>query len=109
MKKVVKKQNKCYNLLGDTMKVVINDIKYEIIKDYKNGFDKEEVTSKLTDYFFPYDYILGDWAYNKLRLKGFCDQNNEIYNKINDISILDDYIKNNCAYDCRYFVMKKLK
>ena len=90
------------------MEVTINDIKYKIIKDYKDAFNKEEVTAKLTDYFYPYDYILGDYAYNKLRLKGFCDKNNEIYNSINDYDGLDDYIKNNCAYECRYFVMQKI-
>lgn len=86
----------------------INDIDYEIIKDYKNGFDKEEVSNKLTDYFFDYDYIFGDWAYNKLRLKGFCDKNNPLYKSINDIDNLDIYIKEHCAYDCKYFLLKKL-
>ncbi len=91
------------------MEVVINDIKYKIIKNYKNGFDETEVANKLTDYFFPYDYILGDWAYNKLRLKGFCDKDNELYNEINDIDKIEDYINKNCAYECQYFILKKSK
>lgn len=91
------------------MEVVINDIKYKIIKNYKNGFDETEVANKLTDYFFSYDYILGDWAYNKLRLKGFCDKDNELYNEINDIDKIEDYINKNCAYECQYFILKKSK
>ena len=40
-----------------------NDIDYEIMKDYKNGFEDEMVKEKLTDYFIDYDYVLGDWSY----------------------------------------------
>ena len=47
---------------------------YEIIKNYKDGLDLETLNLKYTEYFEEYDYILGDWAYGKLRLKGFCDR-----------------------------------
>ena len=89
-------------------KHTINNINYELIKEYRDGFDLEEVTSKLTDYFEGYDYIVGDWAYGKLRLKGFYDKSNKKANKINNFDNLDDYINNYCAKNCRYFVMKKI-
>ena len=88
--------------------VTINNIEYEIIEDYKNGYDKEAVEEKLTEYFEPFDYIVGDWAYGKLRLKGFCEKTNSIYRELNDIDAKDTYLKNECAYECKYFVMKKL-
>ena len=87
---------------------MINNIEYEIIKDYKNGFVKDDVYDKVTDYFDGFDYILGDWAYGKLRLKGFCEKTNKNFKKINDIALVDDYIKNNCAYECRHFILKKI-
>ena len=87
--------------------VIINDIKYKLITDYKDGFDKEEVTNKLTDYFYDYDYIIGDWAYGKLRLKGFCKKGNKLFKNINDFNKKDEYLKNNCAYNCRYFILEK--
>ena len=87
----------------------INNIEYELIKDYKEGFDFNEVINKLTDYFEAYDYVLGDWSYGKLRLKGLCDKENKLFKKINDINLVDNYIKDNCAYDCRYFILKKVK
>lgn len=90
-------------------KIVLNNTNYELIKNYKDGFNLEEVTDKYTDYFDDYDYIFGDWAYGKLRLKGFCDRINKIYNHMNDIRFLEQYIKDNCAYECRYFVLKKIK
>ena len=49
----------------------INNNKYEVIKNYKEAFNEEEFLSKFTDYFYDYDYIVGDIAYNTLSLKGF--------------------------------------
>ena len=86
-----------------------NEIEYELIKEYKNGFENDAVNEKITDYFEEYDYILGDWSYGKLRLKGFNDKTNKNYKKINDIENIDEYIKQHCAYECRYFILKKIK
>ena len=91
------------------MKIIkVNDIDYELITDYRDGYDEEVFMEKCTDYFNDYDYIVGDWAYNKLRLKGFNDKKNPNCNKLNNFDNLDNYLKNNCAYGCRYFVLKKV-
>ena len=83
--------------------------KYEIVKNYKDGFDYDAVKEVWTDYFDNYDYVLGDWSYGKLRLKGFNDKKNKNFKAINDIKKVDEYIKNHCAYDCKYFIIKKIK
>lgn len=90
---------------------LINNSNYEIVKNYKDGFDYEEVKNKCleTDYFDDYDYIVGDWSYGKLRLKGFCDKGSKLFKDINDINKVDEYIKDLCAYECRYFIIKKVK
>ena len=88
--------------------VEIDDLKYEIITDNREGYDKDEFLNKYTEYFKDYDYIVGDWAYGKLRLKGFYDDDNKKSNKINKISLLDKYLEENCAYGCKYFVAKKI-
>lgn len=90
------------------MKIELLNNKYELVKQYKEGFDLEELKNKYTDYFEQYDYILGDWAYGKLRLKGFCLKTNKLYNDINDYNKIELYIKENCAYECRYFIIKKI-
>lgn len=82
---------------------------YEVEKDYKNGFNFEEVKELYTDYFDDYDYIFGDYSADKVRLKGFFDSKNKKATRINDIKGLDDYIKNYCNYECRYFLIKKIK
>ena len=33
---------------------------------------------------------------------------NKINNKINDYSNLDKYLKENCAFDCKYFILEKV-
>jgi len=89
-------------------KVTIEENTYEIIKDYRDGFDNDEFVNRYTDYFKEYDYIVGDWAYGKLRLKGFYEDNNKKSTKINKIGNLDKYLEENCAYGCKYFVAKKV-
>ena len=91
------------------MDIEVGNNKYKIIKDYRDAFDKDLFLEKYTDFFDAYDYIVGDIAYSKLRLKGFTKKGNKLHNKINDYNNLDKYIKNNCAYDCRYFVLEKIK
>ena len=90
-------------------KIMVNDLEYELIEEYKDGFNESEFRDKCTDYFNDFDYILGDYSYNKLRLKGFCDKGNKRYNKINDYNTKNAYLKDLCAYECKYFVLKKVK
>ena len=90
-------------------KIVINDIEYEIIRNDKDCINKEELEEKITDYFDEYDYIMGDFAYDKVRLKGYYNSDNKMAKKINDIKYLDDYIENYCSYGARIFLLKKIK
>jgi uncharacterized protein YutD len=89
--------------------IIINDQKFELIENVKDAYDFKEVSDKLTDYFDEYDYILGDWAYGKLRLKGFCKKENPKFNNINNFENKENYIKNECAYGCKYFVIERIK
>jgi uncharacterized protein YutD len=90
-------------------KITINDIEYEVIENVKEAIDKEVLAEKITDYFNDYEYIVGDWAYGKLRLKGFYDSKNKNCKKYNDIAGLKDYLSNRCAYDCKWFEIKRIK
>ena len=90
-------------------KIILDNYEYELIEDNGDCFSESEVREKYTDYFYEFDYILGDYAYNKLRLKGFCEKNNKRFNKINDYKTKEKYINELCAYKCKYFVLKKVK
>ena len=88
--------------------ITVNNVKYLIKKNEKDALDNAELEEKITEYYNDYDYIVGDWAYGKLRLKGFNNKNNRNYKKINDVANVDDYIKNQCAYGCRWFMLEKM-
>lgn len=89
-------------------KIIKTEIgEYELIKNYRDAFEEENFISKCTDYFKDYDYIVGDIAYGKLRLKGFYHQDNKKVKKINNFLNVEDYLKNNCATDCRHFIVKR--
>lgn len=90
-------------------KVVINGVSYEVVRNDENCLVVDELEEKITDYFDPYDYILGDFAYEKVRLKGFYESNNKNANKINDIRYMDDYILNYCSYGSKIFLLKKIR
>lgn len=91
------------------MNITINDVTYEVIKNEKDAIDEEVLKEKVTDYFEPFDYIVGDWAYGKVRLKGFNNKSNKGFKKINDIDMVNEYIEKYCAYGCRYFIIKKIE
>ena len=88
--------------------IILENKKYELKENYKDAFNYEELKEKMTDYFEPYDYIMGDYAYGKLRLKGFNNKENPNFNSINDYAKVEEYRKTNCAYGCKYFILKKI-
>ena len=91
------------------MEITLCDVKYTVIKNEKDALKLEELEERFTDYFLSFDYVLGDYAYGKLRLKGFNDKDNKNFKPMNDIATLDDYILHYCAFGCRHFVISKVK
>lgn len=87
--------------------ILINEKNYTILKDYNDAIVIEEIKEKLTDYFEDFDYVVGDWAYGKLRLKGFYEKENPKSSPINTIDEVENYLKNYCSYGCKYFILKK--
>ena len=43
-------------------KICVNGIDYEIIRNDSECF-YDDIIEKITDYFIPYDYIVGDFYY----------------------------------------------
>lgn len=91
------------------MEIVVRNNKYNVIKDYKEALENSNLEEIVTDYYDNFDYIVGDWAYGKLRLKGFYNKNHKFVKEHNNIEKVDDYISNSCAYGCRYFILEKVK
>lgn len=89
--------------------IIINNKKYQVMKNYKDALNIEELKEKLTEYFDDFDYIVGDIAYSKLRLKGFNSKTNKNFKPFNDVDKVEEYIKNNCAYGCKWFMISEIK
>lgn len=88
--------------------IIVENNQYELIKNYRDAFNEKEFQERCTEYFYDYDYIVGDIAYSKLRLKGFYDAKNKKVKKLNNYKDLEQYLKTNCAVDCKHFVLKKV-
>ena len=91
------------------MEIEAENNKYKLIKNYREAFDKEMFLARYTDYYKDYDYIVGDIAYSKLRLKGFNKKNNKNFNQINDYKNVEKYIKENVANVTEKVVLKRIK
>lgn len=89
-------------------KVKIFEKEYEVVEDCGECIDIQEIEYLFTSYFESYDYICGDYSYDKLRLKGFNDKSNKNFNKINDIKGYNKYIEELCSYKAKHFLLKKI-
>lgn len=89
--------------------IEVNNKKYQVLRNVRDAIELEELSSKLTDYFDEFDYIVGDIAYSKLRLKGFNSKTNKNFKPMNDVDQVDEYIKTQCAYGCKWFIISEIK
>lgn len=89
--------------------IEVENNRYEVVKDYKNAFDLDEFLNRYTDFFEDYDYLVGDIAYGKLRLKGFYDSKNKKVKNINNYNNVSRYLEDDCAVECRYYILKKIE
>ena len=53
------------------MEIIINEKTYNVVSDYGETLSSINLNEIVTDYYNNFDYIVGDWAYGKVRLKGF--------------------------------------
>ncbi|MBS4178552.1 YutD-like domain-containing protein [Lederbergia citrea] len=85
----------------------INNHQYELIKDFREGFNEEAFRARFSDILSKYDYIVGDWGYGQLRLKGFFSDQNQKASFDTKIGTLTEYLYEYCNFGCAYFVLKK--
>lgn len=88
--------------------VCIHNNCYELVEEYKNGFDEQAFRDRYSEILNRYDYIVGDWGYGQLRLKGFFDDRNQKATFDTKINTLSEYLYEYCNFGCPYFVLKKV-
>lgn len=94
--------------LLDDGQLLIEDRAYALVYNYRQGFDEKALAERFSDVLSRYDYIVGDWGYEQLRLKGFFDNDNKRANPEQKISALQDYLYEYCNFGCRFFVLEKI-
>ncbi|GIN19826.1 MAG TPA: DUF1027 domain-containing protein [Bacillus bacterium] len=88
--------------------VAIQNKQYELVEDFRDGFNEEALRARFSDILIKYDYIVGDWGYGQLRLKGFFSDDNHKASYDTKISTLSEYLYEYCNFGCAYFVLKKV-
>ncbi|KQC46367.1 MULTISPECIES: YutD family protein [Geobacillus] len=89
--------------------ICVNNHCYELVENVKNAFNEEAFRARYADILGKYDYIVGDWGYNQLRLRGFFDDHNQKATYDTKISTLSEYLYEYCNFGCAYFVLRKVK
>ena len=70
---------------------------FEIVKNDQNAFKLNDFEKKYIELFNKYEYIVGDYYQENLRLKGFNKE---------DAKYIPDYINEYCAIDSLYYILR---
>ncbi|HCU7620740.1 YutD family protein [Staphylococcus aureus] len=81
---------------------------FELIENYRECFNEEQFIARYSDILDKYDYIVGDYGYDQLRLKGFYKDSNKKAEMSKRFSNIQDYIFEYCNFGCPYFVLRRL-
>ncbi len=81
---------------------------YEVVVDHKNGWKPEAFRERYSEVLDRYDYIVGDWGYNQLRLRGYFKDTHPKATKETSISNVEDYLNEYCNFGCAYFIIEKV-
>ncbi|WP_207696269.1 hypothetical protein DOK67_0003020 [Enterococcus sp. DIV0212c] len=92
----------------DDIHVTIGERQYLLVKNHREAFDAERLGERFSDVLSKYDYIVGDWGYDQLRLKGFFNESNRKAAPEQRIDTLEDYLYEYCNFGCAYFVIERI-
>ena len=88
--------------------IQIHGKKYELLENIKEAFQEEVLEERYSEILKKYDFIVGDWGYNQLRLKGFYHKDHPKASFDSRIDLLEDYLYEYCNFGCAYFILKKV-
>ena len=86
----------------------INGHKYVLLTEYRDAFQTEKLEERFSSILSKYDYIVGDWGFDQLRLKGFFGPDNPLVQKTTSVDTIQDYLYEYCNFGCAYFVLHNL-
>lgn len=81
---------------------------YRLVHEHKDGWKPDIFKERYSEVLDRYDYIVGDWGYNQLRLKGFFREGGGRSAKDSAIASLQEYLQEYCNFGCAYFVLERV-
>lgn len=115
MAKVIPEEEKNYNKFPGKHVIVLDDVVtigdkvFHLIHNHRDGFNQEKLEQRYSDIFAKYDYLVGDWGHEQLRLKGFFSSSRKKMPDELKISHLEDYIKEYMNFGAAFFVLKRMR
>lgn len=94
-----------HSQMVDPTHFLVNKHSYEIVKDDHHSFDLERFTDRFSMIMSKYDYIVGDWGYDQLRLRGFYESTNPLFSSERGVDTIQDYLFEQCNFGCHYFIL----
>lgn len=91
------------------MEINILNNKYDVLNTKTKEIKEEDIKNYFTEYFLDFDYVIGDYYGDRLRLKGFYDKDNKKVKKYNNFENKDSYLKENIEEGANYFILRKQK
>ncbi|HEY0222152.1 MAG TPA: YutD family protein [Lactovum miscens] len=114
MAKEIPEEEKNYNKYpGEQVLILQDDLikiggkSFRLIKNYKGGFDGIALGQRYGHVFDKFDYIVGDWGHELLRLRGFYENDKNDIEVDERIDHLADYLQEYCAFGAKYFILHR--
>ena len=92
-----------FRQVGD--QILSENLSFELLKNEKEAFDATVFGQRFSEILTKFDYIVGDWSNEQLRLRGFYKEDRDVAT-MDKLSRLDDYLLEYCSYGCAYFVLE---
>ncbi|MCL1989349.1 MAG: YutD family protein [Defluviitaleaceae bacterium] len=82
---------------------------YTVLKAFRTEFNPDQFNEKIVHVLLKYDFIVGDFSDNHLRLKGFYHDKRRDVESTKKASKIDAYIKDSCNYMCPHYILEKIQ
>lgn len=95
-------------VMQDEEHFLVNRHHYLLVDNYRDAFDPDKLADRFSSILGKFDYIVGDWGYDQLRLRGFYAEDNPLYQESRSVDTIQEYINEECNFGCAYFVIQNL-